>query len=159
MTVHIYSFLFLYNVVFFWFPFVVILYLVCKIFMRHLLLLQMEDYLGYFGDDLPVWPSACELVQNLHVDQPISVLPCTSIARIAFLRKEYWVYISCPIYDNSDQLLIMRNPKKGYQGYNDIILKCVKTFFFYVWASSEYPACSQLGYKSVLSEYEPFMCM
>lgn len=49
MTVHIYSFvfLFLYNVFLFLFPLVAILYLVCKIFMRHLLLLQMEDYLAF----------------------------------------------------------------------------------------------------------------
>lgn len=40
---------------FFLFPFVAILYLVCKIFMRHLLLsLQMEDYLGF----LKWWQSA-----------------------------------------------------------------------------------------------------
>lgn len=94
MMVHIYSFvfLFLYNV--FFSPFFATLYLVCMIFISfffvngHLLLLLTRGS----GDDLPVWPSTCELVQNLHADQLISARYLALYNSISFFTKKKYTY-------------------------------------------------------------------
>lgn len=75
MTVHIYSFLFLYYCspfcccsllcMFFFSPFFFCCVKFC--FNSHSIVTTRRS-----GDDLPVWPSTCELVQNVHADQPIS---------------------------------------------------------------------------------------
>lgn len=40
-------------------------------------------------DHLPVWPSTCELVQNVHADQPTSALLCTLTAFL-FVQRSIW---------------------------------------------------------------------
>lgn len=118
-----------------WFPFVSFLYFVCKIFMviLLLLLLQMEKHFIFLCLVIFIllllffkvifWPSTCELVQNLHVDQPICV---HRNRQGSILEKDRLNYHIC---DKSDQLPFMRNPKNDIRDSLILTVSCVKTFF------------------------------
>lgn len=90
---------------FFWSP--VFLFLVCKIFLLLLLLWKHFSLLCLvcFYKAVTLWPRTCEPEQNLHVDQ--------------YLRS-----ISHPVYDHSDQLLILR----GKRNVLILILILILTF-------------------------------
>lgn len=58
-----------------------------------------------------------------------SAFLCTSLARIAFLRKVYWLYITSHLGLLWSVLDYEKLQKIGYRGNIDIVLNRVKTFF------------------------------
>ena len=148
--------LYFYFCTMFFFVFFLLLFFIwfVRCFYAHIVV-TTDLKLSYRSDDLPVWPRACEPVQNLHVDQPISALLCTWIARRAFLGRSdiishLWSHWSTLDY---------KNPKKGHQGYCDISRdtqlyslihdNILTDMFVHNWDTN----------PSISSEYEPFLCM